>query len=347
MPRPVRLALLLLAVVPPLAAQAPARAPLSTFAYDARTPVAAGDSLRQVIDGIEVREVWFDSPKGGRVTGLLYLPGAAGRRPAVLVGHGAPGDARGYATMTAALATARLGAVALAIDAPFARRRQEPLALSPADSADRVQYIVDWRRAVDYLVARPDVDAARIGYLGNSFGGATGVLLAGVEPRIAAFVLRVADGGFVSHFTAPCTPASRGARVGPDLCLHDDSPLASLDAAARDAWYRASWAVEPIRFVAAARAPMLLQNGRQDPAVLPASAQRLHDAAPAHAVREWYDSGHRLPNAALVAGMRFLAAHIGLAEPGAEFERSLTVRTTPPPSPAPPAGAAGRPPVLR
>ena len=44
------------------------------------------------------------------------------------------------------------------------------------------------RRAVDYLVGRPEVDASRIGCCGLSGGGLRTIYLAGVEPRIACAV---------------------------------------------------------------------------------------------------------------------------------------------------------------
>lgn len=46
----------------------------------------------------------------------------------------------------------------------------------------------DYRRAIDYLATRPDVDAARIGMVGYSMGGTQTYLLTGVEPRINAAV---------------------------------------------------------------------------------------------------------------------------------------------------------------
>lgn len=43
----------------------------------------------------------------------------------------------------------------------------------------------------------------RIGYIGVSYGGAMGGLLAGVEHRISAYALVVGDGGLVTHSTGP------------------------------------------------------------------------------------------------------------------------------------------------
>lgn len=319
-------------VAPALVAQdAPPAASLSTFDYDARLPLDARDSLRERVDGIEVRTLSFASPKGGRVTGLLYLPGTAGRHAGIIVGHGAPGNSSGYATMTMGLAMAKRGAVVIALDAPFARRNDPPLTLTAVDSADQVQFMVDLRRGVDYLAARADVDPARIGYIGNSFGGAAGTLFAGIEPRLRAAVLRVADGGWVSHFTAPCDSTRTGVAAVTG-CLQSSGPLAEVTPADRDAWLRAVLPLEGIRFVGRARAQLLLQNGRRDPLVPPAVARRLHGAVPRGSVIEWYDSEHRLPNEALDSGLRFLHEILGLALPDAAFDRWLVTRTAPPPA---------------
>jgi dienelactone hydrolase len=47
-----------------------------------------------------------------------------------------------------------------------------------------IQTVRDYRRAVDYLESRPDIDAGRIGLLGYSMGGTHAHLLMGTEPRI-------------------------------------------------------------------------------------------------------------------------------------------------------------------
>jgi predicted Ser/Thr protein kinase len=47
----------------------------------------------------------------------------------------------------------------------------------------------DFRRSIDYLVTRPDIDANRIGYYGLSLGGTMGVICTAVEPRLKASVL--------------------------------------------------------------------------------------------------------------------------------------------------------------
>src|SRR6185369_9295251 len=48
--------------------------------------------------------------------------------------------------------------------------------------------VQDTRQALSYLAGRPEVDPARIGVIGNSFGAAVAIYAAGVDPRVAACV---------------------------------------------------------------------------------------------------------------------------------------------------------------
>jgi hypothetical protein len=58
---------------------------------------------------------------------------------------------------------------------------------------DRViHWARDFRRSVDYVVSRPDLDSARVGFVGYSWGGRLGPLLVALEPRVKAAVLYVA-----------------------------------------------------------------------------------------------------------------------------------------------------------
>lgn len=276
------------------------------FAYDRSAPLDLRDSLERVEHGLEIHRVSFASPKGGRATGVLYVPlearrGAGGKYAGMVVLHGAPGDARGMGFASEPLA--RAGAVVLAVDAPFARRDPgKPISFTPRDSADAVQYIVDLQRAVDVLSARADVDSSRLGALGISFGGSMGALFAGVERRLKAYVLSVADGGLAAHFTD-----ATGAR------------LPAPPSMPAEQWCRWNAAMEPLastRFVSrAAPAHLLFLWGRQDVFVRPNLADALWRAAPATKEARWYESGHALPGAAGDDLQQWLAARIGIAAP--------------------------------
>ena len=165
-----RTCVLALAFVVSAAAQ-----PADPFAYDARAPLALSTTLTRTEGAVEVYAIAFDSPKGGRVTGKMFVPrGTAGARYAgLLMAHGAPGSTANLDPR--ALYFARKGAVVIGIDAAFARRDpKSPVDFTARDVAEQVQTIVDMRRAIDVLVSRDDVDPARLGFIGNSYGAAMG-----------------------------------------------------------------------------------------------------------------------------------------------------------------------------
>ena len=194
------------AATPPSSA-APSGEVTRLFDYDRRQPLATTtQQTREEADGITVASITYTSPKGGEVPALLVVPKGRGPFPGVIVQHGMAGTKEG--TLSTGIDLARTGAVAILIDAPFNRPQQgrvrsDPLTVTPKDRDEQIQLIVDLRRAVDLLVARPDVDRDRLAYVGVSYGAAMGGLLAGVEDRLKAYVLAVGDGGLVSHFTGP------------------------------------------------------------------------------------------------------------------------------------------------
>jgi len=109
-------------------------------------------------------------------------------------------------------------------------------------------------------------------------------------------VLVVPDGGLVSHFTGP----------------EDQQFMESVPCATRNAWLRAMTPIEPIRFIAHATVPLLIQNGRSDNLVPAADAELLHEAAPEPRTVQWYMAGHGLNQQALFARHNWLVEHIGL-----------------------------------
>ena len=280
------------------AAPAPASA-LTAFAYDraaAYDPVLVPAGTSQ---GVAIHELSFSSPRGtDRATGLLFVPEGAGPFAGLVLMHGLPGNAQ---QMTgSALLLARHGAVVVALDAPFARRGGSPVRFTEADSAEQVQLMTELQRAVDLLVARPDVDASRLGYMGVSYGGAMGALFVGIEQRLKTGILVVADGGLVSHFTGP----------------EDGGAFAGLTCAQRRRWLESMIPIEPIKYVGfASPTPLLLQSGRQDALVPPRDAELLHAAVGDPKTIRWYDAGHGLTAEAARDRLLWLQQQLGMSAP--------------------------------
>lgn len=298
--------------IPALLACAPSQAPaaspsapspeiLRLFEYDTSAPLDVKVESTERKEGLTIQNLTYTSPKGGRVSATLIVPDGSGPFAGILLMHGAPGTRE--VTMPEAMTLAKRGAVTLSIDAPFARgeRRGNPremLHLDERDRDDQVQLAVDWRRGVDLLLARKDVDPKRLAYVGRSYGAAQGGLLAGVEKRIKAYALMVGDGGLVAHFTGAEDPPRFGGQVSEEAWKR---------------WLEIMNPVEPIHFVGrAAPAHLLLQNGRTDEAVPADDGKAYQEAASEPKTLLWYDAGHRLNDQATQDRHDWLAKEIGL-----------------------------------
>ena len=283
-------------------AQSCSSLPLATFTYDRALPLDLRDSIAKTQDGVEIRAISFASPRGGRATGLLFLPEQRPpgvRLPGLVMQHGMPGKAEYVSWVSGNIA--HHGAIVVALDAPFARRAGDPVTFTPQDSAEQVQLIVDLRRAFDLLIGRPDVDARRLAFVGRSFGAAIGGLLAAVEHRPRTYGLIVGDGGLVAHYSAP------GRRAALD----------TLSPERRERWLAAMGSIEPIHYMGCATgASFFFQAARRDELVTVTDAVAFQRAAPKPAEVRWYDLDHNLGWPAIIDELDWLHRTLGTAPAG-------------------------------
>ncbi|MEP6539076.1 MAG: acetylxylan esterase [Bryobacteraceae bacterium] len=163
-----------------------------------------------------IEMVIFESLPGFYVTGNLYRPKQAGRYPAVLVPAGHTQEGKPEPQILAAN-LAMKGFVALTYDPigqgereqTYLRELGRPLSggggnehiesgvrsLLIGESVARY-FIFDAKRAVDYLISRPDVDADRLGVAGCSGGGAIATYVGVFDPRMKA----AASACYISSF---------------------------------------------------------------------------------------------------------------------------------------------------
>ncbi len=168
----------------------PALDPAKVFAYDASKPLNLKTGKTEEVEMMQVTEIWYDSPKIGRVPGYVVNPPGKGPFGAILYMHW--GQANKTEWLAEGVEMAKRGAVCLMIDAPYWRPEVPPPGPNNKAETERdyyIQMVVDLRRAVDVLLARQDVDPQRIGYVGHSLGATWGGPLAAVEKRIKMFVL--------------------------------------------------------------------------------------------------------------------------------------------------------------
>ncbi len=270
----------------------PAR-PASPYHYDASVPLAVEDHGRA--NGaypIAVRDVSYAVP-GGRVDAYLAVPKVKGRVPAVIYLHGA-GEGRERFVLPATWAAGRR-AVGMTLTLPSSSVA-EASGLSPQESLARqrrifVDDVVAVRRAIDVLRARPEVDPNRIGLVGWSLGARVGAVTAGVDPRLKAVVLMSGGASPVGTYVAQAPAALR-----PQV----RTVLTALD---------------PLRWIARTKAPVLLEDGRRDEIVPRAALVALQKAAPKGTIVKWYPTGHELNAQAYVDQLAFLQKHLPIDGP--------------------------------
>ena len=223
--------------------------------------------------------------------------------------HGSETDRNDF--LDEAVAIAHGGAVSLVLDAPFARTGDSRHAylqnygLPERERGMTAQAIVDARRAYDLLVARPDVDSARLGFVGHSWGASLGAVLASVDPRPAALVLmsgRPSWTGFLRESNDGFAVSARDL-YGPEKWERYLTVMAPLDA------LPAIGGVDPDR--------LYLQYGTADDVIPTMISQELLDAAPDAKV-DLYDAGHDLDETATADRMAWVVDRLALAAIGAD-----------------------------
>lgn len=186
------LSAVLLAAVLPLFAQD--TDVLRHFDYDQKASLDLQEIGVEHRGNVAVHDISYASPKGGRVPAYLVMPGGKGPFAAVIWGHwywdnSTMRNRKEFLDEAVALAPA--GVVSLLTDGPVARpgHVEDSTPLNMQQVTDLIQQIVDMRRGADLLLARPDVDAKRLAYVGHSYNGSVGGFLSGIDKRFVAFVL--------------------------------------------------------------------------------------------------------------------------------------------------------------
>jgi carboxymethylenebutenolidase len=158
----------------------------------------AGEDLSFTSGGTRIAVERFDAAGGGR-------------RPAILLLHGADGFTRGDGRY-------RLGAQVLAAAGyhVFLPHYLERTGQARAAHSTIGRNFPLWRETIgdglDFVARQPGVDAHRIGIVGTSLGGALGVTLAAADRRVRALVNYF---GFL-----PETLPEKASRLPPTLALH-------------------------------------------------------------------------------------------------------------------------------
>jgi dienelactone hydrolase len=272
------------------------KARLPFFGYDASIPLEArivqdwdkDDTLRQ--------KIVFRGAQGFLVPGFLEFPKKAQKPyPLVLLLHGWSGNKTNWwedeniisgGVMRKALLEA--GYAVLALDAATHGERSNEIdyqhvnAFNDPKAPPRknyftfaeisIQTVKDYRRALDYMAEREEVDMKRIGLVGYSMGGMDSFYLLSVEPRIKMAVACV-----------------------PPLLTEGYGPASPIDY---------SWGIGD--------KPFLMLMGRKDDLYDPAKAEASYHAYIERPTTKliWYDQGHGLTGIYVPDALAWVKEHL-------------------------------------
>lgn len=256
------------------------------FDYDAKKPL----ELKMTELKQDERSITFSFSFQGqseRVPGILVVPKGVSKPPVVLALHGLGGN-KSFGQQLAPTLT-QAGYAVLALDAPgHGERADSKKPLLPTDLEllhnNWVEGIVDYRRALDALAGRPEVDSKRVLLMGISMGGMMGSLLAGSDSRICAAALIVAGGDWRTVVSKTSLPI-----VKPLKDLLDKVDPKSAAASKLNE-------IDPVNWVAKiAPRPVLLLQGDADTIMPKEASNKLIEAAkePKSVIR--YKGGHIPP----------------------------------------------------
>src|SRR5437868_8574761 len=175
---------------------------------DYNGPLHARITGRIQAEGYNIEKVIFESLPGFFVTANLYRPNQPGRYPAILLQSGHTQEGKAEPQLLGANLALK-GFVSLAFD-PIGQGEREQTYDSQVDHPlagwsvnEHIQsgaqailigesvaryFVWDAKRAIDYLVSRPDVDPTRLGAAGCSGGGALTTFIGALDQRLKAVV---------------------------------------------------------------------------------------------------------------------------------------------------------------
>ncbi len=296
------------AVDPPEKKSPPFDELVRQFEYDRNAPLQIREEKKDKRDGATVIELSYDSPRGGRVPATLVIPSGKGPFAGVLFGHWMMQRSsfrNRKQFLDEALLLARAGAASLLTDTPLIRPgfilEKDGLKGEIQNAEASRQQVIDFRRGVDLLVARGDIDPQRVAFVGHSYNAHTGGILAGVEKRVGSFVLMAgvfADEEYV--FVSNAMDVVQFRKKNGEAALHDFFRQYAFD--------------DPVHFIGqSAPAAVFLQFGEEDGGIPEKMARGYFERFAEPKKIAFYKAGHALNREAREERVEWLVERLKLA----------------------------------
>lgn len=262
--------------------------------------------------GIERRKISYQADPHDRVAAWLFLPArpAGGKLPAVLclqqttsLGKDEPAGLGGHPDQHYALHLAERGYITLAPDYPSFGEHDYDFDPRHGYASGSMKAVWDNMRAVDALASLAEVDVERIGCIGHSLGGHSGMFTAAFDERIQVLV---SSCGF-SSFAKDDMPSWTGPRYMPRIAsvYRNDPALVPFDFAE----IVGCFAPRPFLASAALHDSDFDVSGVRDVMAAALAVYELH-GVPEHLGAYYPDSEHAFPADARRAAYEFLDRHL-------------------------------------
>jgi len=253
----------------------------SAYDYDSSSPPDVKETP-VANDKVMVLHITFTGPAGKAVNGTFMRPKADGVYPCALVMHGLTNNKETAISLFGNRLVAK-GVAILALDAPQHGSNQPANKKYWNDTVYTVavhQGVRNYRRALDYLTARPDIDKERIGVIGNSMGAIMCAITGSVDDRIKAAALCVGGDPFLAIARTRSHPEDYD--VSPSLFIAHFSPR-----------------------------PVIMYNSKTDPVMVLPAAYLLQNAAKEPKQVVWFSGTHDVPESIRQRAEDWLLSKLG------------------------------------
>lgn len=227
-----------------------------------------------------IQDIVFDSIAGRKPTQAYWvLPKtAAAPYAGILFVHWyEPGSSHSNRTefLKEAQELAGQGAVSLLVSTMWSDSQWFYERKSAEDYQNSIKQTIELRRALDVLLAQPNVDPKRIGYVGHDFGAMFGATLAGADVRPKAYVLIAGTGRYFDWY---------------GFGAADEIPQGE----ALNKYRNNLSSIDPVNALKTAKASFFFQFGEKDSYTPRDNFTEFYNAAPDPKRIATYPSGHEM-----------------------------------------------------